>query len=373
LFPVWLMLGPRQVGKSSLLRRVAGPDRMIINLDDLETRTRANRDPLLFARELRWPVLLDEIQYAPTLLEVIKRQVDEGAPAGAFWLTGSQNFEVMRGVRESLAGRVAILNLLGLSDEELDTRSNIPAGVFDRIVATGFPKLVGVKDGAARDLYVSSYLQTYMERDIRELMGIQKRREFELFVKLCALRTGQVVNFAELARDVGVSAVTAKEWVSLLEDSFLVRLVHPWHANRNKRLVKSPKMYFLDAGLAAWLAGWRTPEQARQGPMSGALLETHVFGQLWRHFRHRILEAEIHYWRTRDGQEVDFLVEAGGLVFPVEVKAGWPDARDLVRLDQIGSSQWQPGTVLTMASGAPSRISHEWTARPVNDLTFLPG
>jgi predicted AAA+ superfamily ATPase len=307
------------------------------------------------------------------LLEVIKRMVDDGAPAGSFWLTGSQNFEVMRGVRESLAGRVAILNLLGLSDEELKAGPETPMQTFDRIIATGFPKLVGITDSSARDLYISSYVQTYIERDVRELLGIQKRREFELFVKLCALRSGQIVNFADLARDAGISAVTAKEWVSLLEDSFLIRLVHPWHTNPSKRLIKSPKMYFLDAGLASWLSGWRTSEQARLGPMSGALLETHVCGQLVRHFRHRAIEAEIYHWRTRDGLELDFIVEVGGRIYPVEVKTGIPDARELIRLGHIRDPQWCDGTVLSLVPSKPFAIGTDWTARHITDLSFLSG
>lgn len=372
LFPVWLFLGPRQVGKSSLLRRVAGPERLVVNLDDLQTRGRAHRDPVLFSAEMRCPVLLDEIQYAPQLLDVIKRRVDDGVAPGAFWLTGSQNFEVMRGVRETLAGRVAMLNLLGLSDEELGGGPMDPPAYFARLLASSFPKLAGVQDAAARDLYLSSYLQTYVERDVRELLGIQKRREFEVFVRMCALRTGQVVNCADLARDAGISPVTAREWLSLLEDSFLIRLVHPWHANANKRLVKSPKLYFLDAGLAAWLAGWRTVDQARLGPMAGALLETHLFGQILRRFRHRAREVAIHFWRTREGQEIDFLVETGGRVFPIEVKAGLPDARDLPRLETIRGPQWEPGAVLSLVVDRATTLREDWQARSCADLSFLP-
>ena len=315
---------------------------------------------------------MDEIQYAPQLLEVIKRRVDEGASAGTFWLTGSQNFEVMQGVRESLAGRVALLNLFGISDEEAKSDARTPSDQFERILETGFPKLRGVLEGASRDLYISSYLQTYIERDVRELVGIQKRRPFELFVKMCALRTGQTLNYADLGRDAGVSAVTAKDWVSLLEDSFLVKLVHPWFPNRNKRLVKSPRLYFLDAGLAAWLSGWRTVEQARLGPMAGALLETHAFGQIYRYYRHRAREVDVYYWRTRDGQEIDFLVDHGGTIQPVEVKTGLPDPRDLTPLGKLREPNWKHGVVMSLLPSSPTRLSEEWTARPFHDLSFLP-
>lgn len=377
LFPVWLFLGPRQVGKSSLLRRCAGPDRQIVNLDDLATRGRAHRDPALFAADLRLPLLIDEIQYAPALLSAIKQLADRPtAPPGAIWLTGSQSFEVMQGVRESLAGRVAVLNLFGLSDEEKGTAPTTPKEAFERIWSTSFPKLQGVSGTDAVDLYLSSYLQTYIERDVRELLGIQKRREFEIFVRMCALRTGQVLNTVEIARDAGISPNTAKEWISLLEDSFLIRLVHPHHTNRTLRMIKSPKLYFLDAGLAAWLAGWRDPETLRLSPMAGAIYETQVFGELLRHYRHRAREVDITYWRTRDGEEIDFLVEAAGRICPIEVKMGTPDARGLPRLERMSDSRWDVGRVVSLLHLAPdslpATIAAGWQGASTSNLSFLP-
>ena len=377
LFPVWLFLGPRQVGKSSLLRRCAEPDRQIVNLDDLATRGRAHRDPALFAADLRLPLLIDEIQYAPALLSAIKQLADRPtAPPGAIWLTGSQSFEVMQGVRESLAGRVAVLNLFGLSDEEKGTAPTTPKEAFERIWSTSFPKLQGVSGTDAVDLYLSSYLQTYIERDVRELLGIQKRREFEIFVRMCALRTGQVLNTVEIARDAGISPNTAKEWISLLEDSFLIRLVHPHHTNRTLRMIKSPKLYFLDAGLAAWLAGWRDPETLRLSPMAGAIYETQVFGELLRHYRHRAREVDITYWRTRDGEEIDFLVEAAGRVCPIEVKMGTPDGRALPRLERMADSRWDVGRVVSLLhlnpDSLPATIAAGWQGASTSNLSFLP-
>jgi uncharacterized protein len=377
LFPVWLFLGPRQVGKSSLLRRCAEPDRQIVNLDDLATRGRAHRDPALFAADLRLPLLIDEIQYAPALLSAIKQLADRPTtPPGAIWLTGSQSFEVMHGVQESLAGRVAVLNLFGLSDEEKGTAPTTPKEAFERIWSTAFPKLQGVSGTDAVDLYLSSYLQTYIERDVRELLGIQKRREFEIFVRMCALRTGQVLNTVEIARDAGISPNTAKEWISLLEDSFLIRLVHPHHTNRTLRMIKSPKLYFLDAGLAAWLAGWRDPETLRLSPMAGAIYETQVFGELLRHYRHRAREVDITYWRTRDGEEIDFLVEAAGRICPIEVKMGTPDARGLPRLERMSDSRWDVGRVVSLLHLAPdslpATIAAGWQGASASDLSFLP-
>ncbi|MCY4313296.1 MAG: ATP-binding protein, partial [Gammaproteobacteria bacterium] len=202
LFSVWLLLGPRQAGKSSLLNRCSS-GHSYVNLDDLAVRERANRDPVLFMKDLEPPFTIDEIQYAPQLMSPIKKLVDAGGlPPGAIRLTGSQNFQVMAGVSETLAGRVAILNLHGLSMEEKGAvRTETPQAYFEHLLETGFPKLHGVRDRSVRDLYLSSYLQTYVERDIRELSRIEKRREFETFVRLCALRTGQVINYQDLGRD----------------------------------------------------------------------------------------------------------------------------------------------------------------------------
>lgn len=363
LFPVWLLLGPRQVGKSSLLHRCAD-GHACVSLDDLDTRERANRDPVLFVRELAPPFVIDEIQYAPRLLSPIKQLVDAGGlEPGAIRLTGSQSYQVMEGVAETLAGRVAILNLLGLSDEEKALPPVLPPDdYFRRLLETGFPRLHGTEDRAARDLYLSSYVQTYIERDIRELLRIEKRREFETFVKLCALRTGQIVNYDDLARDAGVAAGTAKSWLSLLEDGFLIRLLSPYFTNRTRRMIKSPRLYFLDAGLAAWLGGWRTAEAARLGPLGGALFETHVLAEVIKRFRHRARELDIHFWRTRDGQEIDFLIESDGRTWPVEVKLGSPRYDRLPRLEQIAEPNWRDGQVVSLAAPAePVRITDSWT------------
>jgi predicted AAA+ superfamily ATPase len=212
----------------------------------------------------------------------------------------------------------------------------------------------------ARELYLSSYTATYIERDVRELLQIEKRREFEVFVKICALRTAQVVNYQDLARDAGISPATAKSWLGLLEDSFLVRLLHPYFKSKSKRLTKSPKLYFLDMGLAAHLAGWKDPEMLRLGPMGGAAFETHVFGNILRYFHHRAREVDISFWRTRDGTEIDFLIEAGGACYPIEVKMSAPDPRDLVALRKLRESHWKPGTVVSLAGlGVPPRPFHD--------------
>ncbi|MBN1610655.1 MAG: ATP-binding protein [Polyangiaceae bacterium] len=359
------------MGKSSLLTH-CGPQRQYLTLDDLATRARAHADPVLFARELRPPLIVDEIQYAPQLLSPIKQLADSLGEPGCIWLTGSQNFLVMREVRETLAGRVAILNLLGLSDDEkqLGDAQPTPQGYFDALVRTGFPKLWSVDDPDARDLYLSSYTQTYVERDVRELLRVDRRREFEIFLRLCAMRTGCLVNFDDLARDAGVSAPTVKAWLSVLEDSFLIKFVQPEHQNRSKRLVKSPKLYFLDMGLAAHLAGWKTGELLRLGPQAGAAFETHVFSEICKRFRHQVREVDVRFWRTRDGQEIDLLVEHQGRVHPVEVKIGMPSPAALPPLTRIAAPNWERGQVVTLAVTTTQTLSAEWRAVPPWELAF---
>ena len=376
LFPVWLVLGPRQVGKTSLLKHCSALDRQYISLDDLPTRRRATESPELFTQSIKLPVLIDEIQYAPQILSHIKLLVDRQQESGSVWLTGSQNFDVMRGVRESLAGRVGIVNLLGLSDEEKQLDANSAQALFEGILETSFPRLYNVRDLDQRALFLNSYLQTYVERDIQALLGVQKRREFEVFLKMCALRTAQIVNYDDLARDVGVSASTIKDWLSVLEDSFIIRLVHPLHSNRTKRLIKSPKLYFLDMGLAAYLGGWLSVDNLLHGPLAGAAFETHVFGNLLRHCLHRTRPVEIHFWRTRDGEEVDFIVSTSRGVTPVEVKLGMPHPRELLSRERFAESNWKAGVVISAATlSSPnligSTLSEGWSLETPLNLEFL--
>ncbi len=359
------MLGPRQVGKSSLLNRCVSAETHRIELDDLEVRTRANQDPVLFSKELKVPLLIDEIQYAPTLLSHVKILADRSPKKLCIYLTGSQSFDVMRGVRESLAGRVVILNLFGLSLKEKGvTQNSSPVDFFREFFIGSFPAL-RVSEPTMWARFMSSYVQTYVERDVAELLGIQKRREFELFLKACALRTGQLINYEELARDSSISAATAKDWLSILEDSFLIRLIHPYFNNRTKRLIKTPKLYFLDTGLCAYLAGWRDSEQIRIGPWAGAFFETAIFGELVRYFSNRGLDYQIHFWRDKDGNEVDFIVENGGSTYPIEVKLGTPNPRDLCPLSLLKIPDLREGSIISLAvttqnNGKNVAIKESW-------------
>lgn len=376
LFPIWLILGPRQVGKTSLLKHCSASNRQYISLDDLPTRRQATESPEVFTQNIKTPVLIDEIQYAPQILSHLKLLADERRDPGCIWLTGSQNFEVMRGVRESLAGRVGIVNLLGLGDEEKQLATENVQTLFESILETSFPRLFNVRDLDERALFLNSYLQTYVERDIQALLGVQKRREFEVFLKMCALRTGQIVNYDDFARDVGVSASTIKGWLSVLEDSFIIKLVHPLHSNRTKRLIKSPKLYFLDMGLAAYLGGWMTVDNLLHGPLGGAAFETHIFGGLVRHCLHNARPVEIHFWRTRDGDEVDFIVNTSRGVTPVEVKLGMPSPRDLLAPGRFAEPNWRVGVAISAVTLRSkdlvgTKLCDGWMLGSPLDLSFL--
>ncbi|MCY2924069.1 MAG: ATP-binding protein [Planctomycetota bacterium] len=340
-FPVLLLTGPRQVGKTTFLQHICEKDRRYVTLDDPGIRALANDDPALFLQRFRPPVLIDEIQYAPKLLPYVKMAVDSDRKPGVFWLTGSQQFQMMKGVSETLAGRVAIVNMLGFSNRErhklaLDVPPFLPtnkdlaereksagktrlAGIYKDIWLGSFPAMVAgpVKD---RDVFYGSYLQTYLQRDVRDLAQVGNEAGFLRFVKACAARTAQMLNVAELARDADVSVNTAKAWLSILQASFQVFLLPPYHTNVTKRLVKAPKLYFLDTGLCAYLTEWSSPQTLEAGAMGGAIFETHAFVEIVKSWWHRMRTPPLYYYRDKDGREVDFLFVQDRRFHPVEAK-----------------------------------------------------
>ncbi|HNT88686.1 MAG TPA: ATP-binding protein [Candidatus Hydrogenedentes bacterium] len=390
-FPVLLLTGPRQVGKTTLLRHLRGKDRRYVTLDDLTTRALANEDPALFLQRYRAPVLIDEVQYAPNLLPYIKMEVDASRTCGAFWLTGSQQFHMMKGISESLAGRVAVINLLGFSRRELERRKHdldpfLPTqdqiasraataapssleSVFKRIWLGSFPAL-HAGDVRDRDLFYSSYLQTYLERDVRDLTQVGDQRAFLRFVKACAARTAQMLNLSELARDVDVTVKTAKAWLSILMASYQAMLVQPYHTNVTKRLVKTPKLYFLDTGLCAYLTEWTTPETLAAGAMSGALFETYVFGEVIKSWWHRMRTPNLYYYRDKDGREIDLLFARDQRLFPLEIKRGATPSREWVRafgaLDRLGKPVGEGGVVCMCKEPIP--LTEKASAIPVGLL-----
>jgi len=345
-FPALLLTGPRQVGKTTFLQHLCEKSRTYITLDDPASRSLANEDPALFMKRFEPPVLIDEIQYAPNLMPFIKMAVDTGKKTGQFWLTGSQQFLMMKGISETLAGRVAILNLLGFSGREryrsnldvqpfisekqmLDSRApyvkkaNLKR-IYNDIWTGSFPALIA---GPARnkELYYSSYLQTYLQRDVRNLTQVGDEISFLKFLRACAARTGQLLNLSDIAKDTDVSIPTAKNWLSILQASFQVYLLQPYHSNITKRLIKTPKLYFLDTGLCSYLTEWSSPETLETGAMSGAIFETYVLTELLKSYWHKGLQPVLCYYRDKDKKEIDFLIEQNQKLYPIEVKkAGMP-------------------------------------------------
>lgn len=351
-FPVMLVTGARQVGKTTFLREIAGEGRTYISLDDPRIVELARNDPAQFMQRYPGPVIIDEIQYAPGLLPYIKLAVDgEGRP-GRFWLTGSQQFPLMRHVSESLAGRVGIVHLLGLSRREQDgvadthepflptpdvlalrLADGVPLPLpelYRRIWRGAYPALTR-DPGLDRDLYFSSYVQTYLQRDVRDLARVGDATAFLRFVRACAARTAQLLNVADLARDADVAPNTAKHWLSVLEASGIVYLLQPYHTNVTKRLVKSPKLHFLDTGLCSWLTGWSSPEALEAGAAAGALLETWILVEILKSWWHRGKQAPIHFYRDKDKKEIDLLIVRDDAIHPLEFKKSASPGRDAVR------------------------------------------
>lgn len=338
-FPAVLVTGPRQVGKTSLLRHLASGDRTYVTLDDPLVRDLAKREPALFLQRFKLPIIIDEIQYAPELLPLIKMSIDQDRRPGQFWLTGSQQFQVMKGVAESLAGRVAVLQLAGFTRRELLGKAQalpfVPSeellrqagqeesvgldALYQQIWRGTLPGLHSALD-VDRDLFLSSYVQTYLQRDIRDLANIGNELAFLRFLKATAARTGQLLNLADLSRDSDISQVTAKHWLSILVASGLVYLLAPWHSNLTKRLVKTPKLYFLDTGLATWLTSWTSPATLEAGAMAGAILETWVVSELVRGWWHAGKEAPLYFYRDKDQKEIDVLIHLDGKLYPLEIK-----------------------------------------------------
>lgn len=356
-FPAILVTGPRQSGKTTLLRKISPSGMNFVTLDDLIVRNLAQTDPKLFFQRFKPPLFIDEIQYAPNLLPYIKLLIDERAtrvkPAhGLFWISGSQNFTLMNNVSESLAGRVAIMNLLGFSLYEYMLRGETAESkpffaskkkperrgmgmeeLFKFIIRGSFPKVLVDKNIDSVQFY-SSYFQTYVERDIRGEIGAKSLRVFETFMRLLAARSAQLLNMASLAAEVGVSLNTVKSWLSLLEKTFQIFILKPYHTNINKREVKTPKVYFMDTGLLSYLTQWRDPLTAMSGSMAGALFENWVIIELVKSYWHRAQEAPFYFYRTRDGLEVDLFCIEADKIFAAEVKMSAAPAKNIFRAVQ---------------------------------------
>ncbi len=322
-FPAVIVTGARQAGKTSLLHRMI-PQASYLSLDLPANAEAARTAPEQLLEQYPSPVIIDEIQYAPSLLRHLKYRIDKNRSPGQYFLTGSQVFQLMQGVSESLAGRCGILNLHTLSRAEL-LAAGRPIEEASYVFLGGYPEL---HVGAEAVLWFPAYVATYLERDVRNVLRVVDLQDFNRFVRACALRTSQVLNYSDIARDTGVAPNTARKWVGLLQSSAVVSLIEPYWGNRTKRLIKAPKLVFLDTGLAAFLSGFRSEEALFSSSLAGAFWESHVFGQILRQDASRGEAAVLHYWRTANGAEVDLVIEqAGGMAIAVECK--WKEHPDI--------------------------------------------
>lgn len=327
-FPIIAVTGPRQSGKTTLVRALFS-DKPYASLEDPDLQEFALSDPRGFLAQYPDGAVFDEAQRAPALFSYLQGVVDDARRTGMFVLTGSQQFGLLSGITQSLAGRAGMLSLLPFSLAELLAAGRAPERLDELIWFGAYPPVYDRR--VEPSMWYGSYVQTYIERDVRQLINVRDLTQFQRFLRLCAGRTGQLLNLSTLGDDAGVSHNTARQWISVLEASYLVFRLAPQHVNFNKRLVKTPKLYFTDVGLAAWLLGIDSAEQIATHPLRGALFETWVVGE---HLKERFnagLGSNLTFWRDRSGHEVDLIVDRGGRLQPVEIKAGATIGEDGLR------------------------------------------
>jgi hypothetical protein len=342
-FPAVILTGPRQCGKTTLLKHLFGDQVHYVSVEPPDVRAFAVADPRGFLASHPAPVIFDEIQHAPELLPYIKEKIDQNrSQHGQYILTGSQNLLMLEGISETLAGRVAILKLLPLSRREIMSDPGMPQLWDDKALALesaagpiaphvgdwwrmflrgGYPEL-WEQPGRDAELWHSSYIQTYLERDVRGLKQIGDLTQFQSFLGVLAARGGQLLNLSDVSRDLGIAVNTLKQWLSVLEATFQVIVLRPYYVNIGKRLVKTPKVYFTDTGTLCHLVGLKDPQHAAAGPMGGVIFETAVLSEIVKTIRAHGIEPRIFFWRTSTGEEIDFIIEnyGGSDLTPVEVK-----------------------------------------------------
>lgn len=374
-FKVVLLTGARQTGKTTMLRHLAeGTDRTYASLDDPLVRNLAQTDPVAFFQQFPPPVLIDEVQYAPQLFEAIKLLADQSDTAGQFWLTGSQHYRMMNNVRESLAGRVGILRMHGLTQGEKTGTDGTPltldVGSMQRRAAErssvwGAERVpehiwTGVMPGIhgparpsdrVRDAFFGSYIETYLMRDVASLGAVQDLECFRVFLRACAALVGQQVNYTNFTDTVGISLPTARRWLDLLVGMDIVFLLPAFSNNALKRLARTPKLYFTDTGLAAWLGKWPTPDTLWNGAASGAFFENSVIADLRATLNAGPAPFDLSYLRDSNKTEIDLILETAGRVHPIEIKKGSAPRRQTVRkfgaLDRAGLPRGFGGIVCT--------------------------
>lgn len=366
-----LITGPRQVGKTTVLRQLMQENRAYVTLDDLEERAMAQNDPALFLQMHDRPILIDEVQYAPQLFSYIKIEIDNGAKPGSFWLTGSQAFRMMELAQESLAGRVALLYMPSLSQHEIygsgaavpfiaelnalkaRIKTHKPADmqeIYRRIWNGSMPGLVSGRF-SDRDVFYSSYLQTYIDRDVSELVNLTDKLIFRDFIRAAACRIGQLLNIHDIARDVGVSDDTAKRWLQVLEKSDIIFYLRPYSNNLLKRTVKTPKLYFFDTGLVAYLTKYSSPDILASGALNGGILENYVVAELLKTYHNNAKECLLWYYRDKEMHEIDMILESDGMLHPLEIKRSVNPGSELTGAFDIlnkGSVPKGKGAILCM-------------------------
>ncbi len=324
-FPVVGITGPRQSGKTTLARGTF-PAKPHVSLEDPDVREFASRDPRGFLRQYPEGAVVDEAQRCPDLFSYIQTRVDEDRRPGMFVLTGSQQFGLLAGITQSLAGRIGLFHLLPFALEELSAARLLQRKIEDLLWTGCYPAIYD--KGIPPAMWASQYVATYIERDVRQLINVRDLGTFQKFTRMCAARTAQLLNLSSLASDCGITHNTARAWLSVLEASYIVFLLHPHYRNLGRRLVKTPKLFFYDSGLAAWLAGVHEPSQIAIHSMRGALFETWVVSELLKFRHNRGLAANLFFWRDSSGNEVDVVVETGEDLIPIEIKAGETVASD---------------------------------------------
>ena len=385
-FPAFLVTGPRQVGKSTLLKHVA-PDHHYVSFDDPLLRQQADDDPALFLRNHPDRLILDEVQHVPSLFPLLKLEIDRRQENGRYLLSGSQAFGLMQNVSESLAGRIAVLNLSGLSLREIHgvtlTDSFIPTDdylqkreaslkpcpdIWETIHRGYMPRLYQQK--VNWDVYYASYVATYIERDVRQLANIGSTSDFTRFMVAVAARSAELLNYSSVAQDAGISMDTAKRWMAVLQASGIIHLLPPYHNSHLKRAIKTPKLYMRDTGLMAWLTKWLTPDTIRLGARSGQFFETFVVSEIIKSFQNRGTVPPLYFYRDTSQKEIDLLIEHGRTLYPIEIKTSAKPDRRMGSAFQVLHTHL-PAADITVARGTiidqyPQKL---WLA---DDLLSLP-